>query len=230
MAESEQRELPCDKIKILHIMRSKWPEPPCFLFYTTPFSLLVAVVLSAQSTDKGVNKVMPRLIKEADTPEKMVLLGVSALLPIIQSIGLYRRKAGHILGLSQQIIQEHNGNFPNNFQSLIALPGVGRKTANVVLNVLFQRPTIPVDTHVFRVAHRLGFSSGKNPEDVERDLQNTIPMSWHKNIHAWFILHGRTWCHARHPKCDTCPISALCHSEKKTTKETLRFRHNEKRQ
>jgi endonuclease-3 len=204
----------CEKMAVLEIMQSIWPDPPCFLVYTTDFSLLVAVVLSAQSTDKGVNKVMPKLIAIADTPEKMMNLGKAGLLPIIQSIGLYQRKAEYILGLSQKIVQEHGGRVPNHFQDLVRLPGVGRKTANVVLNILFHHPTIPVDTHVFRVAHRLGFATGKRPEDVEKELQ-VIPMPWKKNVHGWFILHGRTYCHARFPKCSICPVVDFCQANLK---------------
>lgn len=191
-------------------MQALWPHPPCFLTYTTDFSLLVAVVLSAQSTDKAVNKVMPQLIAVADTPEKMMQLGTAGLLPLIQSIGLFRRKADHIMALSQQIVENHGGHVPDECQHLVRLPGVGRKTANVVLNVLFHHPTIPVDTHVFRVARRMGFAHGTTPQAVEKELQDTIPMPWKKKIHAWFILHGRTYCHARFPKCAVCPFLKMC--------------------
>ena len=202
------------KMSIFSLLQEQWPHPECFLTYTTPFSLLVAVVLSAQATDKSVNKVMPRLIQVADTPEKMLSLGLSGLLPLIQSIGLYRRKADYILGLSHGLIQKHEGQVPDDRDSLVALPGVGRKTANVVLNVLFDQPTIPVDTHVFRVAHRLDLSQGKNPDAVERELDRTIPMPWKKHVHAWLILQGRTHCHARRPACGACPVASFCPSKK----------------
>jgi endonuclease-3 len=198
--------------EILHLMSKIWPDPPCFLWYTTPFSLLVAVVLSAQSTDQRVNRIMPGLVRVANTPEKMLFLGKEKLLPMIRSIGLYRRKADYIMMLSQELIDWYSGCLPQDLKSLMRLSGVGQKTANVVLNVVFGQPTIPVDTHVFRVARRMGFSLASTVGDVEKELNDLVPMPWKKNLHTWFILHGRTYCKARQPKCPACPFSKHCPS------------------
>jgi len=191
------------------------PDPKGELEYIDPFTLLVAVVLSAQATDAGVNKATGPLFKIADTPKKMAALGVEALQERIKTIGLYRNKAKNVIALSQKLIAEHGGEVPREREALEALPGVGRKTANVVLNIAFGEPTLAVDTHVFRVAHRLGLASGKTPHEVELGLLKVIPAAYLHHAHHWLILHGRYVCQARRPKCDACVVCDLCSSEDK---------------
>lgn len=192
------------------------PDPKSELEYTSPFTLLVAVVLSAQATDAGVNKATRGLFKTADTPEKMVRLGEEKLREAIKTIGLYRNKARNVILLSQQLIASHGGRVPRDRDALEALPGVGRKTANVVLNVAFGEPTMAVDTHVHRVANRIGLSDGKTPLAVEEDLLRVIPAKYATHAHHWLILHGRYVCKARKPDCPTCLINDLCLYEAKT--------------
>lgn len=196
--------------KVFSYFQQNIPQPECFLIHTNPYTLLVAVVLSAHSTDKSVNKVMPFFINHADTPEKMVALGLDSLKQAIQTVGLYQRKASYIMELSHQVIDHFHSQVPQTLAHLITLPGVGRKTANVVLNVAFAQPTIPVDTHIFRVAHRLGLAQGKTPEAVEMQLTQEIPDQWKKSAHSWLILHGRTLCKARTPLCSLCPFRDFC--------------------
>jgi endonuclease III len=191
------------------------PDPKGELEYINPFTLLVAVVLSAQATDAGVNKATAPLFKIADTPKKMAALGVETLQERIKTIGLYRNKAKNVIALSQKLIAEHGGEVPRQREALEALPGVGRKTANVVLNIAFGEPTLAVDTHVFRVAHRLGLASGKTPHEVELGLLKVIPEAYLHHAHHWLILHGRYVCQARKPKCDACVVCDLCSSEDK---------------
>jgi endonuclease-3 len=186
------------------------PHPRTELQYTNPFTLLVAVVLSAQATDSGVNKATPALFKLADTPEKMAKLGEARVRDLIKTIGLYRTKAKNIVALSHQLVAQHGGVVPRNREALEALPGVGRKTANVVLNVAFGEPTIAVDTHIFRVGNRTGLAVGKTPLDVEMKLLEVVPARYLPNAHHWLILHGRYTCVARRPLCETCIISDLC--------------------
>jgi endonuclease-3 len=188
------------------------PEPKTELVYQNPFTLVVAVALSAQATDVSVNKATDKLFAVADTPEKMVELGEARLIPFIQSIGLYRTKARNVIALSRKILDEHEGKVPLTREALQALPGVGRKTASVVLNELGVEPAIAVDTHVFRVAHRLKLSSGKTPDQVEAELMAKVPPEYLTKAHHWLILHGRYTCVARRPKCEICPISDLCPS------------------
>ena len=192
------------------------PEPKSELEFISPFTLLVAVVLSAQATDAGVNKATRTLFKSADTPEKMLRLGEEKLRDHIKTIGLYRNKARNVILLSQQLIAAHGGKVPCDREALEALPGVGRKTANVVLNVAFGEPTLAVDTHVFRVANRTGLSNGKTPLAVEEDLVRVIPAKYALHAHHWLILHGRYVCKARRPECPTCLIRDLCLYEAKT--------------
>ncbi|MFA5900216.1 MAG: endonuclease III [Hyphomicrobium sp.] len=192
------------------------PEPKSELEYVNPFTLLVAVVLSAQATDAGVNKATRALFKIADTPEKMVRLGEDSVREFIKTIGLYRNKARNVIELSQQLISTHGGKVPRDRAALEALPGVGRKTANVVLNVAFGEPTMAVDTHVFRVANRIGLSNGRTPLEVEEDLLRVIPREFAMHAHHWLILHGRYVCKARKPECPTCIIRDLCLFEAKT--------------
>ena len=175
-----------------------------------PFTLLVAVVLSAQATDAGVNKATPALFTLADTPEKMVDARRSAVRDLIKTIGLYRTKAKNVIALSQQLVAQHGGKVPHDRDALEALPGVGRKTANVVLNVAFGEPTIAVDTHIFRVGNRTGLAVGKTPLDVEMKLMEVVPEKYLLHAHHWLILHGRYTCVARRPLCEKCIIADLC--------------------
>jgi endonuclease-3 len=186
--------------------------PKTELNFTNPFTLVVAVALSAQATDVGVNKATAKLFPVADTPEKMAALGVEGLIPYINSIGLYRNKAKNVIALSEIILAKHGGQVPLNRADLEALPGVGRKTASVVLNELDIEPAIAVDTHVFRVSHRLKLSAGKTPDKVEQDLMAIVPEPYLTRAHHWLILHGRYVCVARKPKCLECRVSDLCPS------------------
>ena len=192
------------------------PEPATELRYHNPYTLLVAVVLSAQATDKGVNKATGPLFKIADTPAAMVALGEAGLRDQIKTIGLYRNKAKHVIALSKQLIELHQGEVPRTRAALEALPGVGRKTANVVLNIAFGEPTIAVDTHIFRVANRTGLAPGKTVREVERKLEKCVPAAYRHHAHHWLILHGRYVCKARKPDCPACPISDLCGYKAKT--------------
>jgi endonuclease-3 len=186
--------------------------PKTELNYNSPFTLVVAVALSAQATDKSVNKATQALFKVADTPAAMAALGVEGLTPFIQSIGLYRTKAKNVVALANILLDQHGGQVPLNRQALQALPGVGRKTASVVLNELQIEPAIAVDTHVFRVAHRLKLAEGSTPDKVEAELMATVPAPYLTRAHHWLILHGRYVCVARRPKCDICFIANLCPS------------------
>ncbi len=186
--------------------------PRTELHYGNPFTLVVAVALSAQATDKSVNKATEALFARADTPAKMAALGEEGLIPFIRTIGLYRTKAKNVIALSRILIERHGGEVPLNREALQALPGVGRKTASVVLNELEVEPAIAVDTHVFRVSHRLGLSQAKTPEKVEAELMAKIPQPYLTRAHHWLILHGRYVCVARRPKCETCLVSDLCPS------------------
>ncbi len=192
------------------------PEPKGELAYVNPFTLLVAVVLSAQATDAGVNKATRSLFAVADTPAKMVALGEEKLAERIKTIGLYRAKARHVIALSRALLEEHGGETPRDRAALEALPGVGRKTANVVLNTAFGEPTVAVDTHVFRVANRLGIAPGKTPREVEDELMRVIPERFLSHAHHWLILHGRYICKARKPLCGACALLDLCPYEPKT--------------
>jgi endonuclease-3 len=192
------------------------PHPKSELVHRTPFELLVAVVLSAQATDKGVNKATAALFPVANTPAAIARLGVDGLIPYVQSIGLFRNKAKNIVALSQILLAEHGGEVPADREALERLPGVGRKTANVVLNVAFGQPTIAVDTHIFRVANRTGLAPGKNVDEVEQKLLKFVPEEFRLHAHHWLILHGRYVCTARAPKCAECAIRDLCDYRDKT--------------
>jgi endonuclease III len=186
------------------------PEPVGELNYVTPFTLLVAVVLSAQATDASVNKATPALFALADTPEKMVALGEERVRDLIKTIGLFRTKARNVIALSRQLIEQHAAVVPKTRAELEALPGVGRKTANVVLNTAFGEPTIAVDTHIFRIGNRTGLAPGKTPLEVEEKLEHLVPAKYLRHAHHWLILHGRYVCVARSPHCDKCLINDLC--------------------
>lgn len=198
------------------------PEPASELDYVNPFTLLVAVVLSAQATDTGVNKATKALFAQADTPEQMVALGEDRVREAIKSIGLFRNKAKNVIALSRELIERHGGEVPPDRAALEALPGVGRKTANVVLNVAFGQPTLAVDTHIFRVANRTGLASGKTPLAVELELEKTVPEDFLRHAHHWLILHGRYVCKARKPECPRCVVADLCLYEPKTMVEELK--------
>ncbi|MFZ0728590.1 MAG: endonuclease III [Methylovirgula sp.] len=192
------------------------PDPRSELKYRNPFTLLVAVVLSAQATDAGVNKATAKLFATADTPEKMLALGEAKLTEFVKTIGLYRAKAKNIIALSERLVKEHGGKVPANREALEALPGVGRKTANVVLNTAFGVPVIAVDTHVFRVSNRVPIAPGKTPREVEDGLEKVVPEEYKMHAHHWLILHGRYVCKALKPDCGHCLINDLCRWPGKT--------------
>ncbi len=192
------------------------PNPTTELEFSSPYQLLVAVILSAQATDVGVNKATRKLFAEADTPEKMVALGVERVKQLIRTIGLFNTKAENVVAMSRQLIDEHGGDVPADRAALEALPGVGRKTANVVLNTAFGQPTMAVDTHIFRVANRTCIAKGKTVREVEDRLVRHIPDEFLKDAHHWLILHGRYVCKARKPACPDCPIADLCEYRRKT--------------
>ncbi|MBK8119499.1 MAG: endonuclease III [Sulfuritalea sp.] len=186
------------------------PEPKGELEYATPFQLLVAVVLSAQATDKGVNRATRALFRDHPTPQAMAALGEEGLTDYIQTIGLYRTKAKNVVALSRLLLERHGGEVPHDRNALEALPGVGRKTANVVLNIAFHEPTIAVDTHIFRVGNRTGLAPGKTVEAVEQKLLKVVPVEFRLHAHHWLILHGRYTCKARTPDCAHCQVFDLC--------------------
>src|SRR5436309_2905045 len=192
------------------------PIPQTELEFINPFTLLVAVVLSAQATDIGVNKATPALFALADTPAKMLALGEEKLAGMIRKIGLYRTKARNVIALSRLLLDEHGGTVPRDREALETLPGVGRKTANVVLNVAFGEPTIAVDTHIFRVGNRTGLAPGKTPLQVENGLEKVTPAQYKQGAHHWLILHGRYVCKARKPECPVCVVADLCRYQAKT--------------
>jgi endonuclease III len=192
------------------------PIPKTELEFINPFTLLVAVVLSAQATDAGVNKATPALFALADTPQKMLALGEERVVELIRTIGLFRTKAKNVIALSRILVEKHNGEVPRDRAALETLPGVGRKTASVVLNVAFGEPTIAVDTHIFRVGNRTGLAPGKTPLQVETALEQRTPSKFKSYAHHWLILHGRYVCKARKPECPTCVVADLCHYEAKT--------------
>lgn len=193
------------------------PEPRSDLVYTNTYTLLVAVVLSAQATDKGVNKATEKLFKTVDTPQKMLKLGEEKLKEHIKTIGLYNAKAKNVIALSRMLVDEYNGEVPQDREQLVRLPGVGRKTANVVLNVAFGHETMAVDTHIFRVGNRTGLAPGKTPEQVETQLEKVVPAPYRRHAHHWLILHGRYICKARTPLCGKCPVYELCGFKEKAT-------------
>ncbi len=196
--------------EIFSRLRAANPAPRSELDYRTPFELLVAVVLSAQATDKSVNLATPRLFAVADTPSKMLALGEQRLAGHIKTIGLYRSKAKHLVAACRMLLERHGGEVPRTREALEALPGVGRKTANVILNVAFGQPTIAVDTHIFRVANRTGIAPGKDVDEVETRLVKFVPEEFRQDAHHWLILHGRYVCKARAPDCPACIIRDLC--------------------
>jgi len=201
---------------IFERLRQQNPHPTTELEYTTPFELLIAVLLSAQATDVSVNKATRLLYPVANTPKKIHALGVEGLIPYIQTIGLFRTKAKNVIETCRILMAEHDGEVPRQREALEALPGVGRKTANVVMNTAFGEPTIAVDTHIFRVSNRTGIAPGKNVDIVEQKLMKFVPAEFKQDAHHWLILHGRYTCIARKPKCWNCMIADLCEFKQKT--------------
>ena len=197
-------------------LQEQMPEPKGELHYVNPYTLLVAVVLSAQATDVGVNKATGPLFKVADTPEKMVALGEVKVRNYVKTIGLFNAKAKNVIALSKLLIEEHSSKVPRDREALEKLPGVGRKTANVVLNIAFGEPTIAVDTHIFRIGNRTGLAPGKTPLAVEKKLEKKTPPHYKLHAHHWLILHGRYVCKARKPDCPACVVSELCRFKGKT--------------
>ncbi|MFC3080528.1 endonuclease III [Phenylobacterium terrae] len=210
-----KRLTPAEQARIAEIFerfKALSDDPRTELEYRDPFTLVVAVALSAQATDKSVNKATEKLFADAPTPQAMLALGEEGVIPYIASIGLFRTKAKNVVALSRILVEQYGGQVPLTREALQALPGVGRKTASVVLNELGIEPAIAVDTHVFRVAHRLGLSSGKTPDQVEAELMGKVPAPYLSRAHHWLILHGRYTCVARRPKCEECPVADLCPS------------------
>lgn len=201
---------------IMKRLAAERPLPKSELDYSTTYELLVAVVLSAQATDKSVNLVTAKLYPVANTPEGIIALGEEGLIPYIRTIGLYRNKAKNVIALSHQLLERFDGVVPRDRDALESLPGVGRKTANVVLNVAFGEATMPVDTHVFRVSNRTGLAKGKTPEEIEEKLLRYLPKAYLKDAHHWILLHGRYCCKASKPDCAHCPILDLCEFKDKT--------------
>lgn len=191
------------------------PDPKSELNYTTPFELLIAVMLSAQATDKGVNLATAKLFPVANTPEKILALGLENLTAYVNTINLYRTKAAHIMEACRILVDQYGGEVPRTMKELVALPGVGRKTANVVLNVAFHEPTIAVDTHIFRVCNRTGFATGKTPTEVEEKLLKIVPDEFKLNAHHWLLLFGRYLCKARNPECTRCTVANFCNAPEK---------------
>ena len=204
------------RIEILTRLRNENPHPTTELNYTNPFELLIAVILSAQATDKGVNKATEKLFAAANTPQAILDLGVEGLKEYIKTIGLFNSKAENIIKTCRDLIEKHQGQVPENREALEALAGVGRKTANVVLNTAFGHPTIAVDTHIFRVSNRTGFAPGKDVVKVEEKLLKVVPDEFKVDVHHWLILHGRYTCIARKPRCGSCIIEDLCEYKEKT--------------
>ena len=202
--------------QIFERLKTANPNPTTELEYTSPFELLIAVILSAQATDVSVNKATRKLYLVANTPEKIAALGVDGLIPYVQTIGLYRNKAKNVIDTCRLLLENHDGEVPRDRESLQALPGVGRKTANVVLNTAFGQPAMAVDTHIFRVSNRTGLAPGKNVDIVEHKLMKFVPPEYLMDAHHWLILHGRYTCLARSPQCWNCLIADLCEFKSKT--------------
>ncbi len=201
--------------KFFSILQAENPEPKGELNYTNPYTLLVAVALSAQATDVGVNKATKELFKIVSTPQDMLNIGIDELISHIRTIGLYNAKAKNVMAAAQMLVDDFDGVVPQNREDLVRLPGVGRKTANVVLNIAFGQPTMAVDTHIFRLSNRTGLAMGKNVDAVEQQLIKRIPKEFMHHAHHWLILHGRYICKARKPECATCPVVDVCNYDQK---------------
>jgi endonuclease-3 len=207
---------PARRRAVFRRLQAANPRPTTELLYSTPFELLVAVMLSAHTTDRSVNAATRKLFHVASTPQAIAALGINGVRPFIKSVGLYNAKSKNLLGLARQLIEQHGGKVPDNREALEALPGVGRKTANIILNMVFGESTIGVDTHIFRVANRTGLAPGKTPLAVEAALIANTPETYRKNAHHWLLLHGRYVCLARLPSCPRCIIADLCEYPHKT--------------
>jgi endonuclease-3 len=207
---------PARRAELFRRLRELNPQPTTELEYSTPFELLIAVILSAQATDVGVNKATRRLFPVANTPQALLALGEAGLKQYISSIGLYNAKAANVIATCRKLVEEHGGEVPRTREALESLPGVGRKTANVVLNTAFGEPTVAVDTHIFRVANRTGLAPGRTPLAVEQALLARVPKEYLQDAHHWLILHGRYTCVARRPRCPECVIRDLCRFPDKT--------------
>lgn len=217
-APKPPRPLPPDAVwQVFDTFHRLNPEPKGELDYVNAYTLLVAVVLSAQATDVGVNRATKELFRRADSPETMLALGEDTVRELIKTIGLFRTKAKNVIALSRHLIDRFGGEVPGDRDSLVTLPGVGRKTANVVLNIFFKQPTIAVDTHLFRVSNRLPLAPGKTPEQVEAGLEAIVPEEFRLHCHHWLILHGRYICKALKPECGRCPVAGLCRFEGKAS-------------
>ncbi|RWH71188.1 MAG: endonuclease III [Mesorhizobium sp.] len=216
LVRSHSRYSPAEVHEIFRRFSVQRPEPKGELEHINAFTLLVAVVLSAQATDVGVNKATRALFKVADTPQRMLALGEAKVGDYIRTVGLWRNKAKNVIALSEALIRDHGGEVPDDRDQLVKLPGVGRKTANVVLNMAFGQHTMAVDTHIFRIGNRLGLAPGKTPEQVEQGLLRIIPNEYMRHAHHWLILHGRYVCKARKPDCPVCVIADICKAEEKT--------------
>lgn len=204
------------QVEIFSRLRDANPEPVTELEYVNAFTLLVAVALSAQSTDVGVNKATRGLFAQASTPQQMLDLGLEGVTDAIKTIGLFRQKAKNVIALSQRLINDFSGEVPSSRAALVTLPGVGRKTANVILNSVFRQPTQAVDTHIFRIGNRIRIAPGRDVEEVEHAIEDNVPAEFQLNAHHWLILHGRYICQARRPRCAICPLNDLCPYEEKT--------------
>ena len=202
-------------LEIMEVFNRENPNPECELIYSNAYTLLVAVILSAQATDKGVNKVTPALFKVADTPQKMIELGEERLRQYIKSIGLFNNKAKNIIQMSKELVEKYQGEVPNNRDDLVSLAGVGRKTANVLLNVWYQKPALAVDTHVMRISKRLNLSDKTTPLAIELDLIKVLPDKYIINANHWLVLFGRYICKAQKPECECCPVATYCYSKDK---------------
>ncbi len=196
-------------------LKQAYPDPRCELNWTNPFSLMIAIILSAQSTDKNVNKVTEKLFPVADTPQQIIALGEDGVKPYVRSINYFNNKTKHIVALAHEIMNKYNGQMPKDFETLLTLPGVGRKTANVFLNIVYHAPHIGVDTHVFRLCHRLKICTGKTPEEIEKKLTKIVPDNYKSDVALALVLHGRYICTARKPNCQDCPLSHVCISDEK---------------
>ena len=217
MAEFKTKKMTKDAVhEFFARLREANPEPESDLEWTNAYTLLVAVTLSAQATDEGVNRATKDLFKIADTPQKMLDLGLEGLKEHIKTIGLYNNKAKNVIAMAEILIKDHNGEVPDTRDELVKLPGVGRKTANVVLNIVFKQPTMAVDTHIFRVSNRTGMAKGKNPDQVEQALLKVVPDEFALHAHHWLILQGRYTCKARKPDCAVCKVYDLCNFKEKT--------------
>ncbi len=216
MAKAEARIMkPAERVEFFRRMQELKPDPRSDLAYTSAFELLIAVILSAQATDKSVNIVTAKLYPVANTPQKLLKLGEEKLIPYIQTIGLFRTKARNVIATCRVLVEQHGGLVPDTREALEALPGVGRKTANVVLNVAFGQPTMAVDTHIFRISNRMGLAPGKDVVAVEQRLLKVVPPEFALHAHHWLILHGRYTCIARKPKCGQCAVFDICGYKKK---------------